>query len=495
LLKKILIFIIIFVIAVTIFTACTDDKTDDTQTTIATTFSSGDEIAPVQESDEIDEIAGIKPHLPDYDWGGYKFKILSSGSSSSHDVLMWNTRDITAEAETGDPINDAVYRRNKNLEEKYNFTIEEIISKDLRIAVMAGDNYFDVVSLNFSFAVTAAQEGLLVDLFTIDYLDFTQPWWDQSLVNDLSICNKLFFASGDCVLKNRDSILIILFNKQMLGELNLENPYDFVRDGKWTIGKLSEMAKVAALDLNGNGKMDLDDDRFGFIIQAANNSGLPRGAGVRYASKDNDGLPVLTYGSERDFNVASALYDFGSGDFIWDWLGEVGFINGNDSPVFGRPERTFAEGRGLFIEAYVRTIENLRGMETDFGILPMPWLDEHQGQWYHSIEFGGSNRAVPIFHTDDDLERIGFMLEAMAEESHYTVIPAHYERQLQGKFIRDDESGEMLDIIFGSVVWDPGKVYGWINNDMRGLTSDLERYLGVIEGRMQKTIDAFANIK
>jgi hypothetical protein len=101
-------------------------------------------------------------------------------------------------------------------------------------------------------------------------------------------------------------------------------------------------------------------------------------------------------------------------------------------------------------------------MEIDFGILPLPWFDEHQREWRHSVTTtSGQVLAVPNVHYGDALDRIGFMLEAVAAESRYTTIPAHHDIQLQAKLLRDDESSEMLDIIFGSMLWELSGVYGW----------------------------------
>jgi hypothetical protein len=140
-------------------------------------------------------------------------------------------------------------------------------------------------------------------------------------------------------------------------------------------------------------------------------------------------------------------------------------------------------------------------METDFGILPMPKYDENQQEWGHNIStVYGRAMSIPTFHDGGALDRIGFMLEAISAESMYTVIPAYHDVQLTGKFVRDDESGEMLDIIFGSIVWDAGLIYDWLglNKGTPSMSyttfSGYERNLGMIEAAIQSTVDAFAAI-
>jgi len=519
--KKILTILIISVMIAVIFAACKDDEDDDTQptTTTATTTVSDGEITPVPVVQESDEMARILPNLPDMNWGEYTFKVLTLEWEESSELAIWQSRDIAAEEETGDPINDAVYRRNRTLEEKYNFTVKQVFPANLtapasismsnpagdgssfltfiRTAIAAGDNYFDAVSMPFAILPIAAQEGLFIDLFDLYYLDFEKPWWNQNAVKSFSILNKLFFTIGDFTLVNRDTISVMLFNKQLIADLQLENPYELVRNGEWTLRKLSEMARAAAADLNGNGTMDLDNDRFGFISSTFSDWALRTGAGVRFADIDADGLPFLIFGREIDYSATYAVHDIMNADFTWNVWNDINYRNHRVS----RPERVFTEDRGLFMGATVRTIENLRGAETDFGILPMPWFDENQREWYLDPMGGfGSAMAIPIFHDFDALDKIGFMLEAISAESMYTIIPAHHDVQLHGKFIRDEESSEMLDIIFSSLVWDTGMFYGWGGFDITGaaasgrVASVWERNLGRTESAMQATVNAFEHL-
>jgi len=51
------------------------------------------------------------------------------------------------------------------------------------------------------------------------------------------------------------------------------------------------------------------------------------------------------------------------------------------------------------------------------------------------------------------------VLEAMAYHSQQLVTPAYYEKTLKGRDIRDEESGEMLDIIFATHSYDLGLYY------------------------------------
>ena len=91
------------------------------------------------------ETEKIVPDLPDSDFGGYEFRVLTRGDTN----IYFISRDIFAENITGDAINDAVFNRNIAVESKYNFTIKEIggdsadPDKQVTKAITAGEDAYD----------------------------------------------------------------------------------------------------------------------------------------------------------------------------------------------------------------------------------------------------------------------------------------------------------------------------------------------------------------
>ena len=100
----------------------------------------------------------------------------------------------------------------------------------------------------------------------------------------------------------------------------------------------------------------------------------------------------------------------------------------------------------------------------------------------------------------------GAVLEALSYESRQTVIPAYYEIALKGKYARDPESVEMLDLIFAGRIYDLGDTY-WCTILRDGIFQDMFKknnrdYASIvagvkpqIESEIEKTVDAFAALK
>jgi len=87
------------------------------------------------------------------------------------------------------------------------------------------------------------------------------------------------------------------------------------------------------------------------------------------------------------------------------------------------------------------------------------------------------------------------ILEALSAESKYTLRPAYYDVTLKTKMARDEDSSDMLDIIFRNRVWDIGEIsnfgdFGWqlialsMKND-----SNIASLFEKRQGAMQKDID------
>jgi hypothetical protein len=113
----------------------------------------------------------------------------------------------------------------------------------------------------------------------------------------------------------------------------------------------------------------------------------------------------------------------------------------------------FAANQSLFLDATLFYIAALRDMEADFGILPYPKYDEAQDKYYSRVSYYWCC-VIPV--TNEDTEFTGAILEALNCESANSVVPAYYEIALKGKYSRDTESEQMLQLISDNRIVDIG---------------------------------------
>jgi len=446
----------------------------------------------------------LYPNLPAQDFGGYEFKFLTR-TIKNPDWVEWDHRDLYAEKETGDVINDAVFARNKKIEDKYNITISETVVTDftgtVRKMVKAGDDSYDVVCPHISEFPPMAQEGDFLDLLQVPNVDLTKPWWSQGCLRDLSILHKSYVMQGALLIIDNDAMEAMIFNKTILKDNGLESPYDIVKRGDWTFDKLIEMSRTVSKDLNGDGKMYILDDEFGCILQADSGPSFIVSGGEKICSKDpTTDAPVVTYGSERCYKITDALAEMMADNDHFVHLHRYE----NKFPIYDEQVTMFSENRALFSWIRMRIVERLRGMDTDFGILPLPKLDSAQPNYITNNNGPvGAGVAIPV--TASNLDRTGTILEDLSAESKYTLQPAYYEINLRGKYARDDESQEMLDIILSNTAFDIGYIYDFGNfgdvvvnygrsDKIPDFASDFEKYQPKMQAAIDKATAAYEKL-
>ena len=333
-------------------------------------------------------------------------------------------------------------------------------SKFIEQSVMASDFAYDASLMGAYDVSTLSYNNYLMDLASeVPHIDLSQPWWDQKANADLAMKGKMYYTTGDISTIDNDCTFCLLFNKQLLNTYDMEDPYQLVRDGTWTLDKFIEMASQVSQDLNGDSKFD-ENDLYGFCIWQDSMMGMVNAAGEKFCTINDKGDLELTLNSERTIDMVTRYMKL-----AYDRQLSYSLYHNTDAI-----ETMFANDQVLFYSRYLCIIKKYRDMDTDFGILPYPKYDEDQKEYYHTVApYGCSFMCVPA--VVEDVEMTGSVLEAMACESMYTVTPAYYDITLEGKMIRDDESSEMLDIILGNRVFDLGLFYqvGGYNEEIMNL--------------------------
>lgn len=399
-----------------------------------------------EELSESDKRQLVSDDLESIDYNNREFNILSRTNF---------TYEFDSE-QTGDIIDDAVYNRNRTVEERFNIDIithaygEGNNANVLEMSdksILAGDDSYQLISAYTYVAATNSINGNYMNWYEMPHINFDKPWWAKGFIETASIADTVFIATGDLSLLYNEVTLAMLFNKEIAKKLNLDNLYDTVREGKWTLDKLIEYSALATSDLNGDGVMN-ENDRWGLGINAFTHVDCFLYAfNVPVVMKNNEGIPELVINSEKMINVLDKLYDF--------------LVDSGDVFLYSKSADSFEPGmfesnKGLFMTTWLGNCANLREMNADFGIIPYPKWDETQEQYSTYYLDRASSFLVPI---TADISYVGTITEAMAAESYKQIIPAFYETALQTKYTRDNESQEMIDLILSSVKFDFGNIY------------------------------------
>ena len=430
-----------------------------------------DNSAPAQNPAETNKPVEKQPEAPtedivlfpegEYDFGGYNFRALINGPAHN----WYESTEIYSESDTGVPINDAVYKRNIIIEDKYNFRISVVndtgwgeVPARARKSIMAGDDDYDIVMPMINDASPLAHDSLLIDLKTVPGLNLPAPWWDRRANEQLAIYDKLFFTTGDISILDKYCTFVTFFNKTLIADFGLENPYSLVRDGNWTQDKVTEMIKGVSADLNGDGVMDYDD-RWGLLTDTSIAMALFYGSGEHITKQTPDGGLEITILNERSQSVLNKAFGF-----IYDKTSVIFAENLKTShpTVWDAASTLFAENRALFRMAALISVSEEITISSDinFGILPQPKYNKEQPEYNNFVStLGVPGVCIPV--TCGNLERTGVIIDAFARYATDTVRHTFYDIVLTNRLVRDEESREMLDLIFETKTYDLGVIYNF----------------------------------
>ena len=205
------------------------------------------------------------------------------------------------EESSGDIVDDAIYHAHLSVEERLNVDIEHIAyayeswndrttyMNQVASSILADTDDFDILATT-SFMADFFLQGYLSDISDAPYLDFDKPWWSQDMTEQITVNGVLPFITGDISIGNIKSMMCMFYNKQLHDELQLDDMYELVYSGKWTLDKLNEMAASAYSDLNGDTYVD-ESDQLGLVLEGSN-----------YATGFFDAVEMTIFNKTGDFD-------------------------------------------------------------------------------------------------------------------------------------------------------------------------------------------------
>ena len=420
--------------------------------------------------------------VPALNYDGYAFNIGWSTPRSDTDECAPLLDDIT-----GDIVGEAVHQRNLVTESRLNIALTsqkiteswtEVLTA-IQNTTLAGDATYDAYCVGTWFMFLASINGLLTKLDDISSLDLSHDWWDAVLNSMAALDGKThYLASGKINYLDDYGASCIFFNKVLCRDLGFDLPYESVINHQWTFDRFLSYVDASSADLDGNGVYD-EKDRYGLV----ENSGLL----CRLLPGFNTNVVLFDEAGESHINQSEEFYT--QLDRVTTSLLDPNYaavLLRDRSIGYEKGDTVFPEGRAMFYGEMVGNITGFReSMEQDFGVVPDPMYDEEQENYYSSYNtVWGTSYAVPI--TNLELERTGWILDVMGWYSVDTIYPATIEKNILTKTVRDEESAEMLRIVFDSKFYELGQwgtnVYGTLcsmaisgNNNFASSMKSLEK--------------------
>jgi len=457
------------------------------------------ETGGIQDTEPTDEFRArqnIDDGIGEHDFGGTKFTVVLSTKQMQEPYF--------AAEQTGSPIDDAVYRRNLEIEERFNVVLAlhdtggdwDEVASAIRKSVMAGSGDYDLgLAHTFTGLTGLIGSGYLRDWNGIPNADMSKPWWNSNIKDTLSINNRLFVASSDYIYQRP---AVIYFNKSMVQDFALENPYELVKGGSWTWDKLAEISAEVAADLNGDGIYD-SSDRYGYAHWLNwQTVTIVHSNGLFLTEKDGDGYPRYTpLLSEKTRAVFEKYYELlytGNKTYI---VPEKEAI-----PTIGTYTPLFENGQVLFLQSNTELLKRFLAITIDFGMIPLPKFDQNQKD-YRSM----ADTQMMVAPADaKDAGTCGVISEALSFYSYKYVVPAVYDVMYANRYLRDEESYEMFNLIMKGLVYEFSWTFGEgngmtyalpniMNQKSKDIVSFYEKNAANVEQAMVKFIDKVLDLE
>lgn len=412
-----------------VFCACNNEKKDETSTDDTTA-----------ETGTVDHLA----HIGEFDFGGVEFRVLSVTSTDG------TYTQFDTDALGGTVLDDAVYERNREIEERFNVEFyDEYASygqcnEQLNKQTAAQDTSstaFDLIMLINRHAYSAAISGKIMSVSSLPHIDQSQDYYLHDINNAMTLKGQQFLCYSDESLYTFQRTTCLAYNKEVAAAYGLPNLYQMVNDGTWTFEQMFQyMQMVTTNDGNGNttfyGLYGHGDYLFSTFYAAA---------GQNYVTKNDDTLKFTAISNQLMDTITTQVLNQIN-------LGYMGYSYDYNNP--DECYNVFKNGESLFVGTVIGKlllIKDIAGW--DYGVLPYPKYDTEQTRYYSRVVDAWLHVAPAYVK---NAECTGVILEALAAGSAHHVFPAFYDVQITGRSIRDPESQQMLEIIRDTRVLDWG---------------------------------------
>ncbi len=396
-----------------------------------------------------------------------KCDVVESGADYGYEpIRILTTEDrkyetYDEEGIPGDMMNEALYARNMYVESainvELNFVYSAYTSKNktmmqkIRNSVMGLEETYHLVLPHAYYSTPLVAESCCTNLLTTSNLDFSRPWWNASMNEEMSMNNQLYIGVGDFSLSSVRNTFCMFYNKSILSDFAKDiDIYEVVEDHEWTVEFFKTLIKDIYSDKDEvQGKSEGDTYGFAVSDHAFNADAFLSGFRVSVTNRMADGKVGIGFGdalSIEAFGVTQDLY----------FLDETYQYGHNE---YEKVRSKFAAGQAGFVADMFCMTDTIGKEMNDYGIVPVPLMNENQDDYASTSQEGFSALIIPSSVKDAELERTTAALETLCYASYNKIVPLYYEKILKKRYSPLEEDSRMYDLILNSRYYNFGFVY------------------------------------
>ena len=376
-------------------------------------------------------------------------------------ILHWDdvpNLEFYVEDQTGEAVNDAIYKRNAKVQEQFGIELEYTgtpgdntdMASFVNVCVNSTQSGADAHDLFCGYSMTGATlmtRGVTQNLNSYEIMEFDKPWWPKSLISKATIRDGIYFASGDISTNFIHMMYLVMFNKDMLANINnlsSESLYELAYNGEWTLDKFIELTDGLYLDQDGDNTAS-EGDRYGAVVTNVHFDPFYAGSG----------LTTIDVNEEGNLILSPDLFSQKTVDLL-EKLCNLLHVSGN--AYIKKSEPIFAAGNALLLvdRPYIIT-RSLTDIDFNFGILPIPKYDAAQEGYRTCLGFGYTMYMLST--AANNPEAAAATIELMAYQSYLNVTPALFEESMKMRYADQSDDSFMFDLIRDGVEIDIARLF------------------------------------
>ena len=477
--------------AMTVLASCDKSNVDPSVTTVTTIPQGGDDNGG---DVKVDYFAD----LPTGNYDGYTFQFLNNISNFAITTIVPEN--------TADSLDAAMFARNALVKELLNIDIVDHrvsygeVSSTMRSLTSSNDFEFDAVYNEVYFQTSLAQLGAYLPIYDLTgTINLDKPWWFADVMDDIAIDENGFELFSDIHMMYYDSICGMVFNHQDLIDNKIAFPYDMVKSGDWTI---AEMEKIMKATYQKPGEVHCAVNAVADFVVA-----LMVSADFPLVLQDDDEVLRIFDDETRFVEIYTTIKDVFYASNGYEKMNYISVDSASSAATSMAPTGVtaphFGTGTATFFSGPIGDIRRFRSSEFDYGIIPIPKYESDQDKYISMVMKYAASLAVPS--TSPDVERTAVILENIAAYSYDLVRHEYYDVIVQGRMVRDNDSIEMIDIIFGhsdigatrielDMMYNlglVGEIRKSISDCVAEIMVNIDGISGTVESNMETLIEAY----
>ena len=364
---------------------------------------------------------------------------------------------------TDDKVQRKIWERNVYMKDNYNVNVAVVpcpgvygekatyIAK-ARALTSSGADEVSLFFTHYSYMQEMAMEGMGVELADIPQIDISADWCCEEYNDNSEVFGKNYVFVGDMGITLYQYLEVVFFNKSLKDIYQIGDLYQTVLDGKWTLDEMIRLSKLAVENTNTN--VSDEDKQYGTLSNEHAIRAFASSLGFDYAR-----LNGIVNQREMYATPPQLMDDTYEKLLAWQMSDAVRYTAsaGTDAEALNP---LFANDKSLF---YIQTLGEAEylaaNMNSGYGVLPYPKLDDSESTQYHSTTRDSISGCM-VASSAQDLEMVGTITEAMCKFAHEYITTEYYEQRLKFRYFDDYQTKAMLDMIRENLTFEFTQIFG-----------------------------------